>query len=170
MRAAPAPAALAALALAGCGEDTLDAGRAERFVRGVVVEKIGARVGSVVCPEGLRTEAGATFTCSVVGTDGSRGRVDVRQRDDDENIQVDAPLLHVREAETVIAGQMSRRLEAGAEVVCQEIVVVRRGERFSCTVRWKGRRRSVTARLLDDDGRFRYRTWRMSVTDARRPR
>ncbi len=151
-------ALVAGLALASCGETTIDSDKGERFIRGVVVEQVGARVGSVACPDDVATKKGGTFTCSVVGADGSRGDVLVTQRDDDGNVNVSAPFLHVREAETVMRDQIAKQAKVdGVTVACPEIIVVKKDERFECTATADGKSRGVAARLTDDEGHFAYR-------------
>lgn len=149
---------VAGLALASCGETTIDSEKGERFIRGVVVKQVGARVGAVMCPDDVETKKGATFTCIVVGADGSKGDVLVTQRDDEGNVNVSAPFLHVREAETVMRDQIAKQAKVdGVTVACPEIIVVKKDERFECTATAEGKSRDVAARLTDDEGHFSYR-------------
>jgi Domain of unknown function (DUF4333) len=154
-----------ALALASCGHSTIDAARAEKFIRRVVSEQVGARVATVTCPEDVETRKGAQFTCVVTGTDRSRGDVVVTQRDDDGSVVVDAPFLHVRAAEAVMAQQVGEEVSAEeVKVACPEIVVVIKGGLFKCKARSTGDSRDLSVRLTDDEGRFRYR-----LTEPPRP-
>ncbi len=149
---------LAALALASCGESTIDSAKGEKFIRGVVAKQVGARVATVTCPDDVKTKKDATFSCSVAGDDGSKGDVLVTQRDDDGNVRVSAPFLHVREAETVMQEQIAKRLKVeNVTIACPEIVVVKQGTRFTCTAAAEGKSRDIAARLTDEEGRFRYR-------------
>lgn len=150
-------AALAALALTSCGATTVDAEQTEAFVRDVVVRQIGARAASVRCPENVERSEGDTFRCTVTGADDSTGDVIVTQREDSE-VQVVAPFLHVTDAEAVIANGIAEQLDADdIDVRCPEIVVVRKGRLLRCTARATGTSRTVSVRLTDDRGRFRYR-------------
>ena len=149
---------LTTLALAACGDSTIDSAKGERFIRGVVVEQVGARVATVDCPDDVETKKGATFTCTVSGTDGSKGDVLVTQRDDDGNVRVNAPFLHVREAEGVMSEQIAKQAKVDdVTVACPEIVVVRKSALFRCKATSEGKTRDVSARLTDGQGRFRYR-------------
>lgn len=151
-------AALAALVLASCGESTIDAEKGERFIRGVVTEQVQARVGAVRCPDDVKTKKGTTFTCSVAGIDGSKGDVLVTQRDEDGNVNVSAPFLHVREAEAVMADQIAKQVKVdGVTITCPEIIVVKKGGRFECKATAEGKSRDVAVRLTDDEGHFSYR-------------
>ena len=150
-------ALLAAAALSGCGETTIDAAEQEEFVRDVVVREIGARVASVRCPENVERREGDTFRCTVTGADDSTGDVVVTQQEDSK-VQVVAPFLHVTEAETVIANGIDDRLDADdVDVRCPEIVVVRKDRLLRCMASAAGTSRTVSVRLTDDRGRFRYR-------------
>lgn len=150
-------ALLAAVALPACGETTIDAAEQEEFVRDVVVSEIGARVASVRCPENVERSEGDTFRCTVTGADDSTGDVIVTQQEDSK-VQVVAPFLHVTEAETVIANGIDDRLAGGdVDVRCPEIVVVREDRLFRCRATAGGTSRTVSVRLTDDRGRFRYR-------------
>ena len=150
-------ALLAAVALSACGETTIDAAEQEEFVRDVVARDSGARVASVRCPENVERQEGDTFRCTVTGADDSTGDVIVTQQEDSK-VQVVAPFLHVTEAETVIANGIDDQIEADdVDVQCPEIVVVREGRLLRCTARATGTSRTVSVRLTDDRGRFRYR-------------
>jgi len=150
-------ALLAAVALSACGATMIDAEEQEQFVRDVVVREIGARVASVRCPENVERSEGDTFRCTVTGADDSTGDVIVTQQEDAE-VQVVAPFLHVTDAEAVVANGIADQLEAdGIDVECPEIVVVRKGRLLRCTARATGASRSVSVRLTDDRGRFHYR-------------
>jgi hypothetical protein len=147
---------LAALALTACGDKELDATKSERFIRGVVVRQIGVQVRSVRCPDGVKAQQGATFTCVVTGRDGSKGNVNVRQTAG-EGIDVAAPFLHMREVEATMQRGLSRQRATAVTVSCQEIVVVKKSALFTCKARYRGTTRTVSARMTDATGRFRYR-------------
>jgi hypothetical protein len=150
-------ALLTTILLSACGETTVDATKGERLIRGVVAEQVDARVRSVRCPTGVKKQEGDTFTCTVTGVDGSRGDVVVTQRGGG-GLAVVAPFLHVREAETVMAARIGKRIKASdVKLSCPEIVVVKQGSLFKCEATAKGRERNVTVRLTDAEGHFRYR-------------
>jgi len=151
-------AALAAtLALAGCGETTIDSAKGETFIRGVVTDQIGAKVKTVSCPDDVKAMKGDMFKCQVTAADGSKGDVDVTQADDAGNVKVNADFLHVREAEQVISQQISRPGAPTAKVACQEIVLVAKGERFGCTATSGSDELELAVRLTDDTGKFAFK-------------
>lgn len=151
------PLLVVALVLTSCGQSTVDASKAESFVRGVVADQIQARVASVVCPSDVNKEKGRRFTCSVTGTDGSKGVADVTQRDGG-GLSVRAPFLHVREAEAVMADEIAKQAKVeGVTIKCPEIITVRRGARFACEAKAADKSRDVSARLTDGEGHFTYR-------------
>ena len=62
-------ALLAGAALAGCGSQEIDRGKAETFVR----QSFGPpSAQTVTCPSGVKATKGHTFTCSVTDVSGRR--------------------------------------------------------------------------------------------------
>jgi hypothetical protein len=148
---------LASAAAASCGESTVDAAKAEPIIRRAVAEQLQSRVVSVACPEDVRQEQGATFTCVVTGADGSKGAATATQRENG-GLSVNAPFLNVRQAEGVMADQIGRRAgDDDVTVSCPEIVVDRGGRRITCNATAAGRFAGFTVRLTDGDGHFTYR-------------
>jgi len=148
--------ALAALAVGACGSSELDVSKAAKLIETAVRTQVGARVKSVKCPSNVPIEAKDTFTCTVAGSDGSKGEATVTQRDDQGNISVDAPFLHIREAEEVIAAELRKKTK-GATVRCPEIVVVAKGGTFACQASGGGDSAKVAVEQTDDQGRFKYK-------------
>jgi len=147
--------ALAALAAGGCGQTRIDVDKAAKFIDEAVQTKVGARVRSVVCPAKVEVKARATFSCVVTGRDGSKGTAQVTQRDDKGNMTVRTPFLQPRRAERAIASELSKGTP-GTSIACQEIIVVGRGGRFSCTATAGGATRKVAATQTDANGKFTY--------------
>jgi hypothetical protein len=61
----------AALALGGCGDRTIDGGKAGKFLVGKGTTE--ATVVSAHCPSGVKAKAGASFDCSVKLSNGASG-------------------------------------------------------------------------------------------------
>jgi uncharacterized protein DUF4333 len=148
---------LAAAAAASCGESRIDSAKAERLARRTVVGQLHARVASVTCPDDVKQQPGARFTCVVRGVDGSKGPAVVTQRGGG-GLSVNARFLNVREAEGVMAVQIGRRIARDdVRVACPEIVVDAKRRRFTCRATTGERSAAFAVRLTDGAGHFRYR-------------
>jgi hypothetical protein len=78
-------ASLVALTV-GCGELTIDSGKAEGLARKVA----GAgkrKLVSVSCPEGVKAKKGADFDCDLVFARGIEGTITIHQANDDGAIR-----------------------------------------------------------------------------------
>ncbi len=146
-----------AASVAGCGETRVDADKAERLIRALVTERVGAKVAAVACPEGITASKGVKFTCRVAGTDATKGEVLLTGRDGRGSVEVSAPFLRVRAAERDMAAQIADRFDARVQVSCPEIVVIAKGASFRCRARSRDQTRDVNGRFLDDGGRFSFR-------------
>jgi hypothetical protein len=69
-------AALALLAIAfpaaGCGETVIDDVKAEGAIQSNLEKSLHAKIKSVDCPSDQKVEAGKTFTCTVIFSDGKQ--------------------------------------------------------------------------------------------------
>jgi hypothetical protein len=153
---------LAALTCAGCSAsvsigDGFDRGKAEKTIRDVVISQAGARVKAVACPSNVKLKKGTTVSCTVTGTDGSKGAATIFFKDDKGNAHVSAPLLHVREAESAIAGQLKTKYKAQVTVTCPEIIAVRKGRMVTCKAVRGSDTADVTVTLTDAQGDFDYK-------------
>lgn len=147
----------AVLVAAGCGETTIDDAKAEEFISTTVSDQVGARVESVACPDDLVAEQGETFECTVTGDDGSSGRATVTQKDDEGNVSVSAPFIHVRDLEEQIATGIAEQI--GSEDValdCPEIIVGEKGDSFECEATSGDDTATVAVTQTDDQGNVRY--------------
>lgn len=145
MRTVAAAAGLLLL-LTGCGGSVVDTQKAERFLDDEISTQLGADVRSVRCPADIAIEKGATFTCTVTGTDGSQGEAEMVQRDDRGRVDARVPFVPTRQIEGLIAKQLG----AGGRrsVQCPEIIVTKKGDRFTCRTK-SGRQ----VKLLQKDDR-----------------
>jgi len=128
-------APLATLALAACGEKSLDNDKGETFIRGVVSDKVGVKVKSVSCPEDVKAKKGGKFKCQVTGTDGTKGAVDVVQTDDKGNVEIRSTLLPSAKLEQSV-NDVIRQQITGRPITsrCPDIVAPRKGSSFVCQV------------------------------------
>ena len=152
-------AVVTASLVAGCGDTKIDDAKGEKLISDLVEKKIGAQVASVKCPEDAVAKKGATFTCSVVASDKSKGDALVTAKDAEGNVNVSAPFLHIRDAESAIAQQLSvsERFKGAVKVACREIVVVEKGNTFPCKATSGSDSRDVAVTLTDGSGRFTYK-------------
>jgi hypothetical protein len=152
------------LAVSGCeasvevGGKGFDRAKAQRLISRTVAGQVGAQVRGVACPSDVELKQGTQITCTVTGIDGSKGPAYVRFKDDEGNVSVSAPLLHVREAEQAISGRFVAKYGGQVLVRCPEIVRVVRGRTFRCTATKGGEKATVEATLTDAAGHFRFRT------------
>jgi Domain of unknown function (DUF4333) len=77
--------AIATLAMAGCGDEVIDDGKAEVFVQDGLESQGGLKVDSVDCPSDVEVEKGKTFDCTAV-TDEGRFTVTIRMTDDEGTV------------------------------------------------------------------------------------
>ena len=59
-----------ALAIAACGEETVDAGRAADTISDFVSKETGFEPDDVECPDDVEAAVGETFECSFTGPEG----------------------------------------------------------------------------------------------------
>jgi uncharacterized protein YgiM (DUF1202 family) len=73
----------AALAAAGCTtKKKIDTSKAERSIKSALESKKSGSISTVSCPDSVDVKKGATFQCSIVGTNGKTAKVTVLQTDD----------------------------------------------------------------------------------------
>jgi hypothetical protein len=149
--------AVASLVASGCGQTVIDAGKAQRFITTAVTKQAGVRVKSVVCPKNRKAKKGDHFQCTVTGTDGTKGVVDIVQRDDKGNVHVSAPFLHMREAEASIASQIRKQVAVAVAVTCPEIVVPKTGGTFRCSATDGKDKRPVAVTMTNATGGFSFK-------------
>jgi hypothetical protein len=77
--------AIATLAMAGCGDEVIDDGKAEVFVQDGLESQGGVKVDSVDCPSDVEVEKGKTFDCTAVMDEG-RFTVTIRMTDDEGTV------------------------------------------------------------------------------------
>src|SRR3954464_13481630 len=84
--AAAAAVAAAAVLLAGCSLSTteIDAGQAEKFVKGAFAKP----PRSVTCPSGVEAKKGGTLNCKAVDSAGRRYVVTLQRADDEGHVTV----------------------------------------------------------------------------------
>jgi hypothetical protein len=155
------PAALASTllaAVAGCGDTTIDAGKAEKAITKAVTEQARARVKSVSCPDDEVAKKGGTFTCKVIGTDGSTGNVLVTEKDDNGSVAISAPFIHPRDVEKGVAAGIEKQAAiTGVTVTCPEIITGKAGAGTTCQAVSGKDKATVQVTQTDGKGGFRFK-------------
>lgn len=149
-------AGVAALTVIGCGEQQIDVEKSAKLIQSAVEEQVGADVKSISCPDEVKVQAKATFTCVVNGKDGTRGTATVTQTDGKGTISVAAPFLHKDEAEQSIQSDLRKRAPR-ATVVCPDIIVVKDGGKFECKANLGEINAIVSATQTSANGNFTYK-------------
>ena len=80
-------AVAAVLALAACGESTLDANQIEEEITPQVEEQTGTRDVAIDCPDDVEAEEGGKFECDLSAQGGIEAKVEVTQDDDEGNVR-----------------------------------------------------------------------------------
>lgn len=142
--------------LAGCSKG-IDTDKAEGFIKKTVSQQVGAKVEAVKCPGGLTAKKGETFTCTVTGTDGSSGRMLVTEKDDQGNVKVSAPFIHVRDLERLISSGIAKQVGSTVVVACPEIIAGEKGGTFTCNATAGSNKAKVDVTQTDDKGNVRYK-------------
>jgi hypothetical protein len=75
-----------ALAAAGCGETVIDDVKTEEAVQSDLEKSLHAKITSVDCPSDQKVEAGRTFTCTVIFSDGKQATATLKIRNKDADV------------------------------------------------------------------------------------
>lgn len=153
------------LALGGCSAsvstgDNLDNAKAQDEISKAVRVQAGVPVKDVSCPNDVKLEKGGRFTCTVTAKDGTKGQVQVVQKDENGNVRFDAPFIHMDEAEGSIVEQINAQVKNIGEVTvdCPDIVVGKPGAPFTCKGTVSGDTFTVNAVQTDGKGKFDFKT------------
>ena len=134
---------------AGCGDETLDEGRVEDFIRDHAPAP--ALISAVECPEDQDVEDGARFECEVETSRGGREVAAVRQLGDGDFVwlgnrveRLPSGQRHVvpENVEDYIRGQANQPGEL-VSVDCPPDVRLKKGTTFECVARFLGGRATI---------------------------
>jgi hypothetical protein len=145
-----------ALAAAGCGSDTVDAGMVEAGVE-ESLSTATAKVSSVSCPDDVEKKEGATFTCDAKLEGGGKAKVKVTQTsnagDYTYSFKPGTVVLTDDALEPALEADLAASGVPGAKVDCPATVKVKTGETFTCTATGsEGRQSELTFTFSSDDG------------------
>jgi hypothetical protein len=149
-----------AVALAGCGSNSYDAGTVEKYVRKSQEGKVrGLALGDATCPKDVKLSEGVTFQCTLEIA-GEAAPYKVRLTD----VNADKVTINLEPAKALIATSavvglvrdgLKPRFQDRAKITCGEkqLLVVDPGTRIGCIVTVGGERRQAIARVEDRQGR-----------------
>jgi hypothetical protein len=140
-------APLALLALAGC-TSTLNTGELEGATRQQFKTSVGVEVAAVDCPDDVDAKAGATFTCTVTGKDGSSASFQVTQTDDEGHVKFGDRFVKTARLEQAL----TKEIGAGGTVECPDVVVLEKGATFDCAATKSGQDATVGVTINDTAG------------------
>jgi hypothetical protein len=87
-------AVLSVVAVAACGQVTIDKGKAEDLAKKVANSGTG-KLKTITCPDGEKAKKGATFDCDLVYADGTKGTITLHQTDDSGGVRTAGSDIHI---------------------------------------------------------------------------
>lgn len=84
-----------ATALAGCGDKTIDQGKAEDLAR-KVADSGTVKTKSIECPSDTKVEKGKSFDCDLEYEDGAKGTITMHMSDDEGTVRTTAADVKVK--------------------------------------------------------------------------
>ena len=123
---------------AGCGDDNVDASKAEQGIESSSLSTSTTQITSASCPDDVKKEKGGTFTCKVKLSGGGSGEVTVTQTTNHNTFS-----YAFKPGSVVLPGAtIDKELEQdladagveGATVNCPDSVKVVSGETVTCPV------------------------------------
>jgi Domain of unknown function (DUF4333) len=82
------PLCAAAIVASGCGETVIDPVKAEETIKASLEKSLHEKIRAVECPSGVKVEAGASFTCTVDFSNGSKEIAKLKIRDKEADISL----------------------------------------------------------------------------------
>jgi hypothetical protein len=82
------PLCAATIVAAGCGETVIDATKAQDTIEASLEKSLHEKIKAVDCPSDVEVEAGATFTCTVDFSNGSREIATLKIRNKEADVSL----------------------------------------------------------------------------------
>ena len=150
----PSVAAIAAIALVGCGDETVDATQIEDGIK-AQVKPASSPVSKVNCPNDVKKETGATFKCDVTLENGATGKVQVTQTGHNKfqyglvpgSVQVPGSVV-----EKSVQQDLAAAGTADATVNCPDNIIVKLGTTVQCNFKSPKSAGTVTFTFSDASG------------------
>ncbi|GAC1351883.1 MAG: hypothetical protein NVS3B20_03130 [Polyangiales bacterium] len=137
--------------LTACFSHKLDAKKVEAAIRDALEGK-EVVLKSLHCPDQRPLRKGDTFDCQGETHEGQAITFTVQQRDSEGNIKwhLDGALVN----EAKLGDLVEAKLGDGADIRCpSKVILLKKGETFTCDVEFRGKTRRVQLFALDDDGK-----------------
>jgi len=130
--------AVVALVVAGCGSSgkTVDSSQVEKGIKDDLSTST-ADVKSAKCPDDVKSEKGATFTCDVTFSNGATGKAEVTQEDAKTfsyELKPGSVVLPGPVAEKQIKSSLASQGAPNAAVSCPDSIAVKTGTTVACNV------------------------------------
>jgi hypothetical protein len=126
---------------AGCGTDTVDAGKAEAEIE-QGLSSTTAKIASVSCPDDVEQKEGNQFTCSAKLEKGGQAKVLVTLTSDRGDAVYAFKPGTVQVSDNAVEPVLEDSLEAGgvpgAKVDCPDLIKVADGEKVTCDATGSG--------------------------------
>ena len=148
---------LGLLATAGCGDDTVDASKAEEGIESSPLSTSTTQITSASCPDDVKKEEGKTFTCDVKLSGGGKAQVTVTQASDRNTFTYTFKSGSVVLPGATVDKEVEQNLAdagvEGATVNCPDTVPVKPGTSVTCPITTaNGRQATTTFTFSDSSG------------------
>ena len=145
------------LVVGGCGDDDVDASKAEQGIEGSSLSTSTTQITSASCPDDVQKEKGDTFTCDVKLSGGGSGQVTVTQTSGHNTFSYAFKAGSVELPGSTVDKEIEQELDeagvSGATVNCPATVKVASGETVTCPVTSaKGIEGTVSFTFTDSSG------------------
>lgn len=144
-------------AVVGCGDDTVDASKAEQGIESSSLSTSTTQITSASCPDDVKKEKGKTFTCDVKLSGGGKAKVTVTQTTNGDTFSYafkpGSVVLPGSTVDKEIEQELADAGVKGATVNCPETIPVKTGTTVTCPVTSSsGRQATVSFEFSDSSG------------------
>lgn len=139
-------------------EKTLNTDEIEQAIMDVTREHAGIALTSVKCPDDVKVQKDAEFTCDATDGQGNTVMATVTQGDSEGNVSFHVPTAGTEEAEAAVKTGLAQQTGvAVASVECPEMVLQGAGVVFTCMATTEsGEQASINVTQTDEEGNIRW--------------
>jgi hypothetical protein len=139
---------------AGCGNDTVDASKAEEGIESSDVSNSTTEITSASCPDDVEKEKGKTFTCDVKLSGGGTAQVTVTETTNANTFSYELKSGSVVLSGSTVDKEIEQELgDVGADeatVNCPDEVPVKTGTTVTCPITYSGGRQGTVSFAFSD--------------------